>query len=149
MMHFRLFKEEVREHHLELTSLMPPQGDAGVARRNVLLPSSMLPSVVVESHETREARKRRNTGYRACLRKYGSRVFVFVAIVVLLDKIDDWSSTQTWNELLPTNIQKDYSNIESIDDLSVSSISNWCYVSETNWCICMYPLIVSSFQPAS
>lgn len=75
-------------------------------------------------------RKRKTKGVKVM--RYGKIIGLLVGVFVLVDVLDDWFSPSNFVELSPVAIQRDYSTLRSIDDLTTDSVDVWCYV-RTLW----------------
>lgn len=144
-------KEEVREHRLGKTSLVPSPDQLLRSRSRMGPPSpsdddgySMLalPTVVMQSEETMRLKYRRKKGWR----KWSVRVAYLVGIFLLIDFIDDnwWSTPSIWGSdvTLPVSVKRDYSNVNSIEDLSSEFVDPWCFAGRLS-CTCKDPMVAS------
>ena len=128
-------KEEVREHREQDLSLhMDPLPETSASlpwrslqQRNAPKSSLIIQSVTVESENQRRDRKRRLKGVKVL--KYGRIVGLIFGAFVLLDRLDDWISSSPVDENSPERIQRDFTRIQSINELTTDSVNTWCYVS--------------------
>ena len=139
-----LRKEPIREHNLDQhTSLMPPSMDNLARRINSSTTvatltreptRNQLPTVVIESESMRESKKikLKKTKWRKMLRNTAA----ILATLFLMDKLEDWYSSSLasqQNEDITTIIQRDYSLVTGINDLTLDGVDAWCFVSS---CFC-------------
>ena len=97
-----------------------------------------LPSVMLESGNSQKSKRNsRRCWSMAC----GLRLLILVFPMVYYKEIKGFlqlghpmSITRT-DVMDPPKIQRDYSSIESIYDLSTETIKPWCIVSQTNNCL--------------
>lgn len=139
-------REKVREHNVLLSPLVPPPQGKNISRRT--RQGSMIPTVLIESRSQREDRKRRTKGWRAFCRRYGPSMCMLVGVFFLMDKMDDWFSLEKWIDVYPISIQRDYSTVQGIEDLTTDNVDRWCHVScsqqkRKKWCLRRPPFISS------
>lgn len=124
-------RQEVREHNILFSPLVAPQHNKDVhpvSRRTRQASSvGMIPAVVIESRETREDRRRRSK--RAFCRKYGFSLCMFLGMLFVMEKLDNWFSLEAWVDVYPVSIQRDYSTVQAIEDLGTENVDTWCHVS--------------------
>jgi hypothetical protein len=115
-------RQEIREHNVLPSQIIPPPNNNARFRGSTL-------TVLIESDETRKLKKRRSR--RVIFQKYGPAVCFTVCVLYLMRKLDDWFSLEPWVEVSPVSIQRDYSSIQSIEDLSsaTETVDVWCHVS--------------------
>jgi len=138
-------KEEVREHREQDLSLHMdplPETSASLPRDSLQqrkAPKSplIMQSVTVESENQRRDRKRRLKGVKVL--KYGRIVGLIFGAFVLLDRLDDWISSSPVDENSPERIQRDFTRIQSINELTTDSVDTWCYDGQPK-CKCQDPL---------
>lgn len=125
-------RDKVREHNVMLTPLVPPPQHNDLSRRPRaahMIPTHMIPTVLIESQAQREVRKLRSKGWRPICRRYGPSICMVVLVFFLMQKIDDLFSLEKWVDVYPVSIQRDYSTVQAIDDLGTDSVDTWCFVS--------------------
>lgn len=114
----------------------------------VMLPSVVLPRELLDNDSRPGRRKRRLRQYGRKARSCCGRKCVFVfALLALWNLVaeDWWWPLVTWNreeELYPTKILMDFSNVASIHDLSLNSIESLCQV-----CLPIYDDLQTCAEP--
>jgi hypothetical protein len=133
------FKEEIREHRQQDLSLLMARQQQSESANSLTTSSSHLQnrkspkfplivqSVTIESEDQRMDRKRKTKEVKIV--RYGKIIGLLFGVVVLLDVLDDLLSPSNSVNRSPVIIQRDYSTLRSIDDLTTDSVDVWCYVS--------------------
>lgn len=143
-------KEPIREHNLEQhTSLMPPSMDNLARRLNSSTTVTaltrkparhQLPTVVIESESMRQSKKMKLKKNK--WRKMVRNTAAILATLFLMDKLEDWYSSSLasqQNEDITTIIQRDYSLVTGINDLTLDGVDAWCFDTSRK-CKCVDPL---------
>mmetsp|Transcript_5331 Transcript_5331/g.6210 ORF Transcript_5331/g.6210 Transcript_5331/m.6210 type:complete len:396 (+) Transcript_5331:118-1305(+) len=134
-------KEEVREHNVMITSFVPTSApNKNDLSRRPPRPTSSEFTVMIESAERRENRRRKSKGWRAFCRKYGQLIIVFIVILGLLEEIDNRFSLEPWTEDHPVSTQRDFTVVQGIDDLTTDNVDAWCHTSRSR-CSCQDPTV--------
>jgi hypothetical protein len=124
-------KEEIREHNVMLSPLVPViTPNCNLSRRIQGTEIEMIPHIQIESAERRDSRIRMKRGWKSFLRNYMPCTVLIVCMFVILDKLNDYFSLEPWLDIYPVSIQRDYSKVQGISDLTTESIDKWCFVSE-------------------
>jgi hypothetical protein len=105
----------------------PPPLGADLSRRPRHAP--LIPTILIESQTQREDRKRRSKGWRPFCRKYVPTICLLIGAFFLMQKIDDWFSLEQWVDVYPISIQRDYSTVQGIEELTTDGVDRWCHVS--------------------
>lgn len=122
-------KEETREHRVvETFALLPPKATSASNRRRPRGGnfSPGLPTVVVDVHTDK---RRKYAG--GCLKRYLKLIFMLGGIFLLVDVAYDYYFVGGNGEPSPPIIQRDYSLIQSVEDLvpfDESTIQQKCFV---------------------
>lgn len=117
-------REETRKHQtIDTFALLPPGTGDRLRLRGNNFNSPGLPTVLMDSH----AEKKRKHSGSACCRRYLKPVLLISGMILLVDIIHDFFLAGAGN-LAPPIIQRDYSQVHGIEDLSTESVQSKCFV---------------------
>jgi len=115
-------REETREHQIVDTFALLPPSDRLRLRGGTYSPG--LPTVVVQSHSEKS---RKNN--RVCLRRYLKPILLITVAIFVVDVVNDFFFVGAGIPA-PPMIQRDYSQVTSVEDISLEYVQSKCFVRE-------------------
>lgn len=114
-------REETREHKtVDTFALLPPSKDRLRLRGGNYSPG--LPTVVMESHAEKS---RKNNG--SCLKSYLKPMLLIIGALFIVDVTNDYFFAGAGIPAPPI-VQKDYSQVNSVEDVTLESVQTKCFV---------------------
>ena len=115
-------REETREHQtLDTFALLPPDRQLRLRGGNYYSPG-LLPTVVIDG-----AAKKNRKSHWTCWRRYSKPILLMFTAWLVMDVIEDYFFVGTGSPAPPI-IQRDYSQVRSVNDVTVDSVQSKCFV---------------------